>query len=1071
MEKSRRSFSGACALMTTHNTVGGWQYPQCPMKSLTLVTVFAASVVLIGVRSEAAESQAKPLTKEGILKGIKSPEEFGVSVFAMPPEVGYPTSISAGADGAVYVAIDENGSIDAKPNRGRVVRCVDTDSDGAADRFTTFAKMDSPRGVWFDAATSTCYVLHPPFLTAYRDTDKDGVADQSDTLVKGLGFDLKFRGADHTTNGFRVGIDGWVYIAMGDYGATDAVGKDGTHLRHWGGGVMRVRLDGSGLEVYSTGQRNIYDVAVSPMLDCFTRDNTNDGGGWDVRLSHVPPTANMGYPRLFKNFSEEMVKPLADYGGGSPCGALWLGEPGQKNGPYTVEWGRNGVFYHPLEVSGAGFKAKQEKFVELPRPTDMDVDGAGNIYVSSWINATFTYAGPNVGYVARLRRKDQKPTAFPNLKSADVAQLVSWLSGDSAFLRQSAQREVLQRKLTAEDHLRLERMAEGTTSIPVAVALIQTIRQCDPRSDARLLSVLGKREDLREQILRALTDRMGNANAPIDVLTGSLTHADPRVRLVAAWGLGRQNARSAAGQIVPLLADSDPLVAHVAGNALVALEAAEPCLSVVDSSNPTLAPGAIRVLQRLHDIKVVEGLIAKLGTIQDPGIRVQIYRGLCRLHFKEAEWDGRWWGTRPDTSGPYYKAAEWAGTAKVNAALRAALSTEKPQVLRDVLIALQKNKIDLPELGPMLGKLAKEDPEFKAALLESLSARTSFTDAQSAIIKSIATGEHEPPADRAKAIRILLQRASGGGRGRGTGALDAVIEALSSIAPGSAKELSDVYNEFARETRHAQFVSYFTKLAASEDAGRKQLAYAVLTSLATSKLAKPESRSAAQRAIDQAWSNPAQSPALLAAVERTRNDAFALQVSSLTKDKNSQVAQAAASAAKALKVSGSATGNSNRPLVESMPFEKVVAQATKETGDAGRGGQLFNSLGCVACHTTSSEEPPKGPFLGGIATRYSRAELCESILKPSAKIAQGFETQWFKTGDDDEVEGFVTKESANEIEIRNIAGISTTLPKGEIKQRGKRESSVMPQGLADKITPQDLASLLVYLESLKSKSN
>src|SRR6185503_19071847 len=162
------------------------------------------------------------------------------------------------------------------------------------------------------------------------------------------------------------------------------------------------------------------------------------------------------------------------------------------------------------------------------------------------------------------------------------------------------------------------------------------------------------------------------------------------------------------------------------------------CLAALDSSNPTLVPGVIRVLQRLHDVKVVEGLISKLGTIQDPAIRVQIYRGLCRLHFKEAEWDGRWWGTRPDTSGPYYKAAEWAGTAKVNAALRAALSSERPPVLRDVLITLQKNKIDLPELGPMLGKLAGEDSEFKAALLESLSARTSFTDAQSAIVKSIA---------------------------------------------------------------------------------------------------------------------------------------------------------------------------------------------------------------------------------------------------------------------------------------------------------------------------------------------
>jgi putative heme-binding domain-containing protein len=1042
---------------------------------LAVICVASAAAAL-------AQNQTKPLTTESILKTIKAPGDYQVTVYAMPPQVGYPTALAAGADGAVYVAIDENGSIDARPNRGRVVKCVDSDNDGVADRFTTFAKMDSPRGVWFDAATATCYVLHPPFLTAYKDTDNNGVADQSDTLVKGLGFDLKFRGADHTTNGFRVGIDGWVYIAMGDYGATDAVGKDGTHLRHWGGGVMRVRLDGSGLEVYSTGQRNIYDVAVSPILDCFTRDNTNDGGGWDVRLSHVVPTANMGYPRLFKNFPDEFVKPLADYGGGSPCGALWLDEPGLQNGLYTVEWGRNAVFHHPLETSGASFKSKQQSFIELPRPTDMDVDGAGNLFVSSWINATFTYAGPNVGYVARLTKKGRSPTPFPNLKTADVPKLVSFLTSPSAFLRQSAQRELLQRKLSENDRQLLARTAASATSLPAAVALIQTVRQTnDSQAHGRLLTLLQKREDLREHILRALIDRKSDSKAPLDVLSASLPHTDPRVRLVAAWGLARQNATAAAPQILPLLADNDPLVAHVASNALVSLNAADQCLGALDSSNPALIPGIIRVLQRLHDPKVVDGLIAKLQSIQDPAIRAQIYRGLCRLQFKEADWDGRWWGTRPDTSGPYYKTVEWSATPRVSGTLRAALANEKPAVLRDLLLTLLKHKIDLPELSPMLGKLAKGDAQFKAALLESLAARAGLSDAQLAIAKSIAVGDHEPPADRAKAIRILLQRASSGGGGGGGGgfgrgprntqSLDSVIEAIAPIAPNSPGELIDVYNEFTRETRHAQYVSYFTKLAAAEDASRKQLAYAVLTSLAASKLAKPESRAAAQRAIDQAWSNPAQAPALLAAVARTKNDAYALQVTALTKDKNPQIAQAAAATAKALSVSNSTARQSNQPAIESLPFDQVVAQAQKETGDSRRGAQLFNSLGCVACHTVSSDEPPKGPFLGGIATRYSRAELCESILKPGAKIAQGFETQWFKTADDDEVEGFVTKESANEVELRNVAGISSTLAKSNIKERGKRETSVMPQGLADKITPQDLGSLLAYLESLKSKSN
>ncbi|MHC5544892.1 DUF7133 domain-containing protein, partial [Singulisphaera rosea] len=251
---------------------------------------------------------------------------------------------------------DENGSIDAKGGRGRVVRCLDDDGDGKADRFNVFATMDSPRGLIVDG--KTLYVLHPPDLTAYHDDNGDGVADRSEDLVKGIGFDLKFRGADHTTNGIRLGIDGWIYVAVGDYGFLKAQGKDGGPLQFRGGGVVRVRTDGTGLEIYSRGQRNIYDVAIDPSMNIFTRDNTNDGGGWDVRLSQIIPTGQYGYPSLFTRFADETVRPLADYGGGSPTGSLYLQDPAYPKGYddtlYTCEWGRNAVFRHPLEPKGAG---------------------------------------------------------------------------------------------------------------------------------------------------------------------------------------------------------------------------------------------------------------------------------------------------------------------------------------------------------------------------------------------------------------------------------------------------------------------------------------------------------------------------------------------------------------------------------------------------------------------------------------------------------------------------------------------------------------------------------------------
>ena len=81
-----------------------------------------------------------------------------------------------------------------------------------------------------------------------------------------------------------MGIDGWIYVAIGDFGFVDAEGTDGTKLTMYGGGVIRVRPDGTELETYADGLRNIYDVAIDPFMNLYTRGNTNDGGGWNMRV-------------------------------------------------------------------------------------------------------------------------------------------------------------------------------------------------------------------------------------------------------------------------------------------------------------------------------------------------------------------------------------------------------------------------------------------------------------------------------------------------------------------------------------------------------------------------------------------------------------------------------------------------------------------------------------------------------------------------------------------------------------------------------------------------------------------
>ena len=116
------------------------------------------------------------------------PEGFKMVTFAKPPQITYPTGVAAGGNGEVYVSVDLNSSLDQKANRGKIVKCVDTDGDGVADRFTDFVpNIDSPRSSCF--VGDTLYVVNPPFLSAFRDRDNDGVADEKVQLVTGRGFD------------------------------------------------------------------------------------------------------------------------------------------------------------------------------------------------------------------------------------------------------------------------------------------------------------------------------------------------------------------------------------------------------------------------------------------------------------------------------------------------------------------------------------------------------------------------------------------------------------------------------------------------------------------------------------------------------------------------------------------------------------------------------------------------------------------------------------------------------------------------------------------------------------------
>ncbi len=459
----------------------------------------------------------------------------------------------------------------------------------------------------------------------------------------------------------------------------------------------------------------------------------------------------------------------------------------------------------------------------------------------------------------------------------------------------------------------------------------------------------------------------------------------------------------------------------------------------------------------------MDGLISRLTTGKDSIVHHAILTALCRLHDQETEWTGDWWGTRPDTRGPYYHPAKWEETDKIGQALHTALAGASGEDAPFLVGELKRHRIDMPEATALMLKLASEDPGFRAQAVNLLMDNSAIPPEALPIVEKAASSPQGDAALCAKSLR-RLQRSAGSPTG-----FDTLTRTLIAIRGESnlPPEVAAAAVDCEHDGENARRVDRFTTLAGSTDPAARELAYAVLLTVSESHQAPKEARAAASQSVEAAWKSADSSASLLRAIGQTRRPEYDLQVRAKMKDENAAVRTAAEYAAAQLHL-GQADAPS-QPTVHTMKYEDVVAAAAREPGDAALGSQLFQRQGCIACHTTSSNQPPKGPLLADISSRYSRPEILESILKPSAKIAQGFTTNFFKLKNNTVLQGFVVREGGDEIEIRDITGVSTTIQKNEIVRRGTLQTSIMPEGLADNLTLHDLSSILAYLETLKGK--
>jgi putative membrane-bound dehydrogenase-like protein len=179
---------------------------------LARCTIFASlvPVVLLVSCSRKHPDQAS-LSPQESLKRIQVKGDFHVELFAAEPLVFDPVEMVFDENGKIYVCemLDyPDDPPEGQPARSRIVLLEDTDGDGKPDKRTVFADhVLEVSGIlpW----KGGLIVASAPDILYFKDTDGDGKADVRKVLYTGF---PKVNPEARVTNP-RLGIDNWIYLA------------------------------------------------------------------------------------------------------------------------------------------------------------------------------------------------------------------------------------------------------------------------------------------------------------------------------------------------------------------------------------------------------------------------------------------------------------------------------------------------------------------------------------------------------------------------------------------------------------------------------------------------------------------------------------------------------------------------------------------------------------------------------------------------------------------------------------------------------------------------------------------
>jgi putative membrane-bound dehydrogenase-like protein len=1017
--------------------------PQPVISSVVALVLLLSGVAVRGAPVHAADHEYGPEAAARSLKEFKVANGLEVTVFASEPMVRNPTDMDIDERGRVWVTegVNYRSSFQSwgvlQPAGDRIVILEDTDGDGLADKETTFYQ-----GTEINAALGICVlgnkviVSSSPNVYLFTDTNGDGRADTKEILFSGIGgFDH-----DHGVHAFTFGPDGKLYFNFGNEGhqlkdkhGQPVIDLEGNQVNNSGkpyrmGMIFRCDLDGSHVEVLAHNFRNNYEVAVDSFGTLWQSDNDDDGNR-SVRINYVMQHGNYGYSDEFtgagwqekrSNLEEDIprrhwhqndpgvVPNLLLTGAGAPTGlAIYEGDVLPE------------VFRNQMIHADAGERVVRSYPVR-PQGAGYAADIVDILTTTnSWFRPSDVCIGPDGAlYVADW---NDAVVGGHNMMDRDLATMTGRIYRVAPPNFKSVVPELDLTTATGSAQ------ALQSPNLDTRYLAWTTLAAMGATAETELLRLWNKSANPR---LRArafyLLARLPGRQA--DYINEALHDADSDLRIS-----GLRAAGEAGLDVIPmvsmLLHDSS---AQVRRECAIALR-----------HNPSSeAPMLWAALAQQHDGQdrwYLEAL--GIGADRQEEKIFQAWQSVVGDHWDTPAGRDIVWRARAASSAPLLAVIikDPNTPEKERARYFRAFDFIKSPEKKAALLTLLSAPPSLGVVTETVGRLDHGDfaanPSVKAAVLAAL-ASVRGTPEFVHIVR-----DFDLKGQNAALLEIAVKHPAG----------EYGVEAMRMVL--ASGDLSQIH-ELLESTNS-------TVLTAMEAAGntRENSVAPLLLPLVTAANRDTAIRRQAVSALAQTQDGAAD----LLQLARDGKLPSDVKFAAATLLNQASWLALKAQAAQLL------------PLPRALNAEPLppVAELLKRSANVAHGATVFArpESTCITCHRVNNKGVDLGPALSEIGDKLAKDAIYEAILDPSASIAFGYDAWEITLKSGDEAGGIIVSETDDEVLIKDAKAIATRIKKRDIASRRKLKTSLMPEGLQQTMSTQDLVDLVGYLSSLRKSAN